>query len=153
MKWLDWCRYGLAVMLLAGLISGVAAQPDSGGIQRYPDVVAVKVTPRGGNRFDFDVTLSSRYDSPERYADAFRVMTPDGKSLSERILWHDHAGEQPFTRDLYGVTIPPQVGRVTVQGRDREFGYGGRTVEVALPGRYRQPKNGRLDAPGLLPAN
>jgi hypothetical protein len=34
--------------------------------QRYPDVLAVKVTPRGANRFDFDVTLSSRYDTPQR---------------------------------------------------------------------------------------
>lgn len=48
---------------------------------------------------------------------------------------HDHAGEQPFTRDLYGVRIPRGVRAVTVQARDQKYGYGGKTVEVALPGR------------------
>lgn len=116
-------------------MTGIAAQPDAPGVQRHPDVVAVKVTSRGANKFDFDVTISSRYDTPQRYADAFRVMAADGKVFGERILWHDHAGEQPFTRDLYGVTIPPEITIVRVQGRDRKFGYGGKVVEAALPGR------------------
>ena len=103
--------------------------------QRYPDVLAVKVTPRGANRFDFDVTLSSRYDKPQRYADAFSVKDAAGKVYGERVLLHDHAGEQPFTRDLYGVTVPPQVKKVIVQGRDRKFGYGGNTADAVLPGR------------------
>ncbi len=42
--------------------------------QKHPDVVAAKVQPRDGNKFDFDVTVSSPYDTPQRYADAFRVM-------------------------------------------------------------------------------
>jgi len=55
--------------------------------------------------------------------------------LGERILLHDHAGEQPFTRDLYGVRIPRGIRTVSVQARDQQYGYGGKTVEVALPGR------------------
>ena len=51
------------------------------------------------------------------------------------MLLHDHADEQPFTRDLHGVTIPVGVRTVRVQGRDKTFGYGGKTVDVALPGR------------------
>ena len=109
-----------------------AAGPEA---QRFPDVVGVKVTPRGGGRFDFDVTVSSPYDTPQRYADAFRVMNKDGKIYGERILWHDHAGEQPFTRDLYGVLIPAGVRNVVVQARDQKHGYGGKTAEAALPGR------------------
>jgi len=103
--------------------------------QRDPDIVAVEVRPRGPDRFDFDVTVSSPYDSPQRYADAFRVLGPDGAELGVRTLWHDHAGEQPFTRDLHDVVIPPGLRRVTVQGRDRRHGWGGRTMEVELPGR------------------
>ncbi len=125
----------VAIMMPACAMPDAAAQSNAAGAQRHPDVVAVKVTPLGANRFDFDVTISSPYDTPQRYADAFRVMTAQGKVLGERILWHDHAGEQPFTRDLYGVIIPPQITRVIVQGRDREFGYGGKTVEAVLPGR------------------
>lgn len=55
--------------------------------------------------------------------------------FGERILFHDHAGEQPFTRDLYSVTIPNTTREVVIQARDKRYGYGGRTVTVALPGR------------------
>jgi hypothetical protein len=50
-------------------------------------------------------------------------------------LWHDHQGEQPFTRDLYGVKIPSDVQTVRIQARDQQHGYGGRSIEVVLPGR------------------
>lgn len=103
--------------------------------QRYPDVMAVQVTARGDDVYDFDVTISSPYDTPQRYADAFHVQGPDGHVYGERILWHDHANEQPFTRDLYGVRIPAGVKQVTVQARDRSHGYGGKTVDAVLSGR------------------
>lgn len=103
--------------------------------QKHPDVVAVQVQARSANTFDFDVTVSSPYDSPRRYADAFRVLGPKGEVYGERLLAHDHAGEQPFTRDLHGVQVPQGIKRVTVQGRDQRFGYGGKTFETQLPGR------------------
>jgi len=107
-----------------------AAEP----AQKHPDVIAVKVRASGPDRFDFAVTISSPYDLPERYADAFRVMGKDGTVYGERELLHDHAAEQPFTRDLYAVKVPRAVKLVVVQGRDQRHGYGGKTVEVALPG-------------------
>jgi hypothetical protein len=79
--------------------------------------------------------VSSPYDTPQRYADAFRVMDKSGTVYGERILLHDHAGEQPFTRDLYGVKIPRAVKAVVIQARDQRFGYGGKIIEVVLPGR------------------
>jgi hypothetical protein len=106
-----------------------------GAEQKYPDVVAVQVKARGADTFDFEVTVSSPYDSPQRYADAFRVLGPKDEVYGERLLAHDHAGEQPFTRDLYGVKVPKGLGRVSVQGRDQHFGYGGQRFDVKLPGR------------------
>lgn len=103
--------------------------------QKYPDVITAQVQLRGPETFDFDVTVSSPYDTPQRYADAIRVMGQDGVVYGERKLLHDHADEQPFTRDVYDVKIPRGVRVVVVQGRDRQFGYGGKTVEVTLPGR------------------
>lgn len=119
-----------AVMLVA--LAGLAWAEE---IQRYPDVVGVEVIVAGENRFHVDATLSSPYDSPSRYADAFRVLGPDGEELGVRELLHDHANEQPFTRRLSDVEIPGGIERVTVQGRDREHGYGGQTQTVTLPGR------------------
>jgi hypothetical protein len=120
-------------ILLACL--GVAASAALFAEQQFPDVVDAKVQARGGNRFDFDVTISSPYDTPQRYADAFRVLDPKGTALGERVLLHDHQTEQPFTRDLYGVAIPTGVKTVTLQGRDKKYGWGGKPMQVKLPGR------------------
>ena len=43
--------------------------------------------------------------------------------------------EQPFTRDLTGVAIPAGVSGVVVEGRDQKSGWGGKTLDVVLPGR------------------
>lgn len=102
--------------------------------QKYPDVVDVRVSATG-NSYRFDVTLSSPYDSRERYADAFRIKTVDGNTLGIRQLLHDHAYEQPFTRSLTGVEIPADISEVIVEGRDQKYGWGGKTMKVSVPGR------------------
>ncbi len=127
-----------AAILLAinASVTGLAyAQPASSAEQKFPEVLAVSVKARGNNHFDFDVTISSSYDTPQRYADAFRVMGADGVVYGVRTLFHDHADEQPFTRDLYGVSIGAGVSHLIIQARDRQYGYGGKTVTVTLPGR------------------
>jgi hypothetical protein len=103
--------------------------------QKFPDILAVKVRASGTDQFDFDVTVSSPYDTPARYADGFRVASLSGELLGERKLLHDHQDEQPFTRDLYGLKIPKSIKQVVVQGRDQRFGYGGKSLQVQLPGR------------------
>lgn len=122
-------------LLLLGLPFSAAAQTGVPAARRFPDVVAVQVRASGAETYDFDVTVSSPYDTPRRYADAFRVTGKDGKVFGERKLLHDHADEQPFTRDLHGVVIPRGVRAIVVQARDQQFGYGGKSVEVVLPAR------------------
>ena len=99
--------------------------------QRYPDIVDATVSPTDGG-WRFDVTVSSPYDTPERYADAWRIVGPDGTVYGIRELTHDHAAEQPFTRSLDGVSIPDDVTSVTIEGRDQRYGWGGATVDVVL---------------------
>lgn len=100
--------------------------------QQHPDVLDAMLEP-SGDGWRVSATISSPYDSPDRYADAFRVLAPDGTVLGVRELLHDHAGEQPFTRSLDDVEIPDGVGRVTVEGRDQANGWGGATVTVDVP--------------------
>ncbi|MEG3613663.1 hypothetical protein [Isoptericola haloaureus] len=102
--------------------------------QRHPDVLEV-VADCAGKTCDLEVTISSPYDTPQRYADGWRVLTEDGVVLGVHTLAHDHAGEQPFTRTQRGVEIPREVEAVVVEGRDQEHGFGGRTVTVTLPDR------------------
>ena len=87
----------ISTILLAAFMATTAVAADLSQ-QKYPDVVSAKVQPRGADIFDFDVTVSSPYDTPQRYADGFRVTGRDGTVFGERKLWHDHAGEQPFSR-------------------------------------------------------
>jgi len=115
-------------------ISAAAIASDS-SVQKFPDVLSVKVRSSGPDTFNFDVTVSSPYDTPQRYADAFHVKSKEGKIFGERILVHDHADEQPFQRDLYFVKIPSGIREVVVQARDQKYGYGGKQVLVELPGR------------------
>lgn len=124
-----------AVALSMLLVDWVSAAPNDDAVQKFPDVVDVRVQVRGANSFDFEATVSSPYDTAKRYADAFRVMSLDGVPYGERKLLHDHAGEQPFTRELNDVNIPVGVRAVIVQARDQQYGYGGKTLQVELPGR------------------
>jgi hypothetical protein len=103
------------------------------GGDRFPDVLAVELRPQGERVFDVVVTLSSPYDTPERYADGWRVLDPAGTVLGTHTLMHDHANEQPFTRTQRGLHIPDGIAEVTVEGRDQANGFGGLTVTVAVP--------------------
>ena len=108
--------------------------PDSGDEVRFPDVLAAEVTESDGS-YTIAATISSPYDSEDRYADAFRVVGPDGAELWVRELTHPHADEQPFTRTLAGIEIPEGITEVTVEGRDLRNGWGGATAVAAVPGR------------------
>ena len=101
----------------------------------YPDVVAVDLTPDADGSWTVHATLSSPYDTPERYADAWRVLDEQGNVLGVRELAHDHAGEQPFTRSLTAVDIPDGVVTITVEGRDQRNGWGGATSSTPVPDR------------------
>ncbi|MEV8266089.1 hypothetical protein [Microbacterium sp. NPDC076911] len=101
-------------------------------LQEFPDVVDAALT-ASGDEFTVAVTISSPYDTPQRYADGWRVLSPDGDVLAEHQLGHDHANEQPFTRTGGTFAIPENVDEVTVEGRDQDNGYGGATVTVEVP--------------------
>ncbi len=98
----------------------------------FPDILAAQLTRNADGSFDLAVTISSPYDTPQRYADGWRVLAPDGAVLGEHTLLHDHANEQPFTRTQPNVIIPSDVLTVTIEGRDLVNGYGGGTVTVSV---------------------
>lgn len=128
-------------LLVIGLDAGQAPPPvteevpaiERSGGDRFPDVLRVELRPVGPRTYDVAVTISSPYDSPERYADGWRVIAADGEVLGTHTLLHDHASEQPFTRVQRGLVIPDGVEEVTVEGRDQANGYGGLTLTVEVP--------------------
>jgi hypothetical protein len=97
------------------------------------DVVDVAVRHAGDGRFDFDVTVRSNDRGWSHYADKIEVLAPDGSVLGTRVLLHPHETEQPFTRDVYGVAVPPGIAEVVVRVHHKPTGYDGAVMTVRLP--------------------
>lgn len=106
----------------------------AGTSERFPDIRKATLTPTANGVYEATVTVSSPYDTPERYADGWRVLKAGtDEVLGEHMLAHDHADEQPFSRTQSDLKIPDGVSRVTIQGRDQDNGYGGETVTIDVP--------------------
>ena len=112
------------LMLLSG--GGMAAAGEV-------DVVDVAVQHAGADRFNFDVTLQHADTGWDHYANRWEIVAPDGTVLGTRTLYHPHVDEQPFTRILSGVAMPPYITRVTVRAHDLVHGYGGAEMVVEIP--------------------
>lgn len=128
----------LIVVMMAIVVVGcggtdVVENRAAGGDDLFPDVVAATVEIDSHGRYSIEVTISSPCDTPERYADAWWVIDPDGNVLGVRELAHDHHAEQPFTRSFQGVEIDERVSNVIIEGRDRVNDRGGAKGSVEVP--------------------
>jgi hypothetical protein len=133
MKKAGFLAASISAALFMGL-GGLRAQTASPPGQRvHADVLQVRITRTAPGVFRFDVTISSPDTGWKKYANAFRVKTLDNQVLGTRILIHPHVNEQPFTRSLSGVKIPPDVRQVVVDARDSVAGWGGKTGQVSVP--------------------
>lgn len=124
------------VLVVAGCAAHSTLDTTAGtdvGDGLFPDVVVVQATQNDNGTFLFAVTVSSPYDTPQRYADAWRIRDRDGTVYGLRELLHDHGAEQPFTRSLNGVEIPDGVTSVVIEARDQVNGWGGAVLELDLP--------------------
>lgn len=118
--------FALAFGLVVGLPWAMAGEAD---------VVDVSVSEQSDGVFRFDVTVAHADTGWEHYADRWEVVAPDGTILGTRTLLHPHENEQPFTRSLSGVAIPPGIDTVTVRAHDSVHGLGGAEMTIPLPNR------------------
>ncbi|MGD8576515.1 MAG: hypothetical protein PVG13_05475 [Thiohalophilus sp.] len=78
------------------------------------------------------VTLRHADTGWDHYADGWQVVTPDGKVLGHRTLYHPHVDEQPFTRSLSGINIPQGLNQVIVEAHDKVHGWSPQRVTIDL---------------------
>lgn len=104
------------------------ATPVFAGDVSIDNAAAVK----SGDQWRFDVTLSHGDTGWDHYADAWRVLGPDGAVLGTRTLHHPHVEEQPFTRSLSGVKVPDGVDTIMIEARDSVHGWAAARFEVKL---------------------
>lgn len=134
------CKVVMSVAMLASTSGAFAA-----GAVPPADVLAVSASGRPG-AYSFSVQIKSPDTGCAQYADWWEVLDTRGKLLYRRILFHSHAGEQPFERD--GGPVPIQADTtVWVRAHLHPGGYGG----VVFAG---SPKGGfkALRTPVEIPA-
>jgi hypothetical protein len=76
--------------------------------------VKAKAELTSAQKYNISVTVTHADDGWEHYANAWRVYSTDGELIGERVLHHPHVKEQPFTRNLLGLSIPNEIAEVRV---------------------------------------
>lgn len=94
-------------------------------------IVSAKAEPQDRG-YRFQVTLQHADSGWQHYANVWRVLAPDGTILGERTLYHPHIEEQPFTRSLSGVRIPPGTGYIEIEAGDSLHGISPRRMHLQL---------------------
>lgn len=98
-----------------------------------PSVIEHAEAERSGAGWRISVTLSHADTGWDHYADGWEVQTPDGTVIGTRVLHHPHVHEQPFTRSLGGVSVPPGVTELIIRARCNVDGYTGEPFVLVLP--------------------
>lgn len=86
-------------------------------------IVDAEFTHTSGQQWSVSVTLEHADSGWDHYADNWRVVDEQGNVLGDRVLYHPHVDEQPFTRSLSGVEIPEGVTEVFVIAHDKVHGW------------------------------
>ncbi len=124
-----------SAVLAGGVAYGLAwAAHPSEALAGEADVVGVSAVQTGAGIWRFDVTVQHADAGWDHYANAWDVVAPDGAVLGTRRLLHPHDLEQPFTRSLSGVAVPPAVTAVDIRAHDSVHEFGGLVVRVVLVG-------------------
>lgn len=104
------------------------------------DIIAADFHADGQGRWTVNVTLRHQDTDWEHYADNWQVVDEKGKVLGDRVLFHPHINEQPFTRSLSGVQIPEDTSVVYITAHDKKHGWTDNRLRVDLA----KTKMGRL---------
>ncbi len=84
------------------------------------------------NHWSVNVTLKHDDTGWDHYADNWRVVDSEGNVLGDRILFHPHVSEQPFTRSLGDLEIPEGVLIIYIEAHDKVHGWTKNRLRVEL---------------------
>lgn len=120
------------MILTAGLLLGLLPISVAPAFAGPAKVVDARASQSGGT-WRFDVSVRHADKGWDHYADGWYILAPDGTELGYRKLLHPHQNEQPFTRSLSGVVVPPGLTEVHVRAHDSVHGLG-EVFVLPLPG-------------------
>lgn len=96
------------------------------------DVLNATATKASNGSYRISATILHNDTGWDHYADAFEVLSAEGAVLGTRVLHHPHENEQPFTRSLSNVQVPPGAAYVIVRAHDKIHGFGGKEFKLNL---------------------
>lgn len=115
----------------AANVSAVDVETYSTSID-FAQVTHVQATQAANGSWCFATSVRHNDQGWEHYADGWEVIDIEGNQLGYRHLAHPHDDEQPFTRRLCDIHIPPEISQVVVRAKCNTHGYGGKPFVVDL---------------------
>ena len=104
------------------------------------EILAAELHNNSLNNWSVSITLKHEDKGWDHFADNWRVVTEKGVILGDRVLYHPHVNEQPFTRSLAGVVVPKGISIIYIEAHDKVHGWTKKTLKVDL----NKAVNGRL---------
>lgn len=95
-------------------------------------ILAADFQSNDGNRWSVNVTLQHADTGWDHFADNWRVVDSQGNVLGDRVLYHPHVDEQPFTRGLSDVKVPEGITTVYIEAHDKVHGWTPNRLKVDL---------------------
>lgn len=80
----------------------------------------------------FNVTISHADEGWSHFANGWQIFSPSGELLGHRALAHPHVNEQPFTRSIRDIKIPPLTDSVILKAHDSVHGESDRKYVIKL---------------------
>lgn len=99
----------LVFVLLFLLCANALAQP--------PVIVKAEAIVQSNQLFDIAVTIEHPDTGWDHYASEWVVIVDDEIEVGKRTLYHPHINEQPFTRYLRDIKIPPSAQSIKVYAK------------------------------------
>ncbi len=98
------------------------------------DVKIIAADFRSSNSIGWSVSVTLKHADAgwKHYADNWRIVDGEGNILGDRVLYHPHVNEQPFTRGLGGVKVPDGTSIVYIEAHDKLHGWTPNRLKIDL---------------------
>lgn len=96
------------------------------------EIIAAEFQQKKTETWSVNVTLKHDDAGWDHYADNWQIVDGEGKILGDRVLYHPHVNEQPFTRSLSHVNIPIHSNVIYITAHDKIHGWTPTRLKVDL---------------------
>jgi len=95
-------------------------------------ILAADFHHNSNHRWTVNVTLKHDDTGWDHYADEWRLVDDKGHVLADRVLFHPHVDEQPFTRGLSNVELPNDISTIYVEAHDKVHGWSPHRLKIDI---------------------